>query len=704
MSRHTQTQMIDQLAKTIKYSFLIGFMAILTSRSPATWAGPSSEAEVTILHTNDLHSQFHERTYPFRIGGVARLKTAIENLRKSHRHTTLVDGGDWSEGSVYYTLGAGAESIRMMDHLGYDFAVVGNHDWLNGPDSLLDGLKLANPRTKFLSYNLSVPDSYPRKPEFKEAILPYKIQDYDGYKIAWIGLSTYEYVYDKYFEPIQITNPFTAAANLARELKSKQMVDGVVVLSHNNIKINQKVLETANKLAGQNYIDLIIGAHDHVKLTRPIEVRRLGSGPPAWIVETGMWGSYLGQVDVKLTRGHMELLNYQLIQMDSKIPQDPETLERVSQLDAQIEGKYGKEFDDVIGESQIDFGNTGVENLMGDFVTDCYRNETGAQLSIESTRFIYDAIHPGPIRAADVFNLVPPVYNPKTEKTWTLKTLPIKGSTLKWLLYFLFATKKVSSYGLINISGMRFRYDPLFKFISEFDPSDPGRLAADFQRGPGNGFMGIESIPVVKEIQILDSNSQFQPLKGSNLYTLATGGGLVEGIKMFNARLWSIIPLDGMQDTGKENWRVLADQIRARSPLRANNVTVGDRIRTIQENIGIYPVDVTWTPKEQVRGGWRAEIHARIRNYGETTSKIGPQVRLLLNKNRSDLSIAPNYDEDKIIHTLEKIEPGGFQDLAWEVLMPEVEGAFPVTIRITGAEKEVNTTNHEATVWLRKDS
>lgn len=682
------------------FLFLVCFSLPLTQAH----AGAESGVEVTILHTNDLHSHFRETSYPFKMGGLARIKTAIDTIRQGQQYTAVVDAGDWSEGSIYYTAGVGRESVRMLDHIGYDFAVVGNHDWLNGPDTLLDAIRLAQPRTRFLAYNLDIPDQYPRKEEFQRTVLPYSISDYGGYKIGWIGLSTYEWVYDRFFQPIKITNPFTAAAGLARYLKNEMGVDGVIVLSHNSIKMNQLIIRAANELGVQNYIDLVIGAHDHIKLTRPVEVRRLVGGPAAWIVETGMGGSYLGQVKVRLTRGHVELENYQLIQMDSRIQEDQETLERVENLERQIEGKFGPIFDDVVGESHVDFTGMGVENLMGDFIADCYRSETGADLAIESNRFVYNPIRPGKVTYADTFNAVPPIYSAESGKTWTTQTFPMKGSTLKWLLYFLFGSKKLSSYGLVNVSGLKFKYDPLFatKFANEADEfEEPTNLADDLRFAQTGQIMGAESIPVVTDIRIQDSSGIDQPLHPSAHYTVATGGGLIEAIQFINKKLWTIIPLDGLKDTGKENWKVLANQIRARSPLTVDKVTVGDRIRTTQPNLGIYPLDVSWAPLEFTRAGRLAQVRAKIRNYGATRSEKGPTVKLLINKNRSDLSIDPDYLENPKIYSLSEIEPGDFQEVSWQVVLPEVEGAYPVTLRILGADREVNTTNHETTVWLR---
>src|SRR6476661_8352865 len=83
--------------------------------------------QISIFHTNDLHSRFRTEKGPLRLGGIARLKTKLDQLRKDQPLSVLVDGGDWSEGTIYYTEGAGTSAIQMMDALGYDAAVIGNH-------------------------------------------------------------------------------------------------------------------------------------------------------------------------------------------------------------------------------------------------------------------------------------------------------------------------------------------------------------------------------------------------------------------------------------------------------------------------------------------------------------------------------------------------------------------------------------------------
>jgi 5'-nucleotidase len=207
---------VKRIQLILAFSLLFG--------SLSTWAGkPNPEPSVapktlTIFHTNDLHSHFRPNPQPPFLGGVARLKTLVQRLRREHPHSLLIDGGDWAEGHVYYLADAGAASIQIMEEIGYDAAVVGNHDWMNGPDQLLNALQVANERVKYVSANLDF-DDYSRKRELMEKVLPYSIHEVNGIRVGVIGLSTFELIYDQYFQPVKITEPFLRTRRLAARLK-----------------------------------------------------------------------------------------------------------------------------------------------------------------------------------------------------------------------------------------------------------------------------------------------------------------------------------------------------------------------------------------------------------------------------------------------------------------------------------------------------
>ena len=107
-------------------------LALLLAMGCIPWGAAADAQEVTILFTHDLHSHF----LPQRAedggesGGYARLKTAIDAEKAAHPDALLVDGGDFSIGSLIQTLyTTQAAELRTMGALGYDAATIGNHEF-----------------------------------------------------------------------------------------------------------------------------------------------------------------------------------------------------------------------------------------------------------------------------------------------------------------------------------------------------------------------------------------------------------------------------------------------------------------------------------------------------------------------------------------------------------------------------------------------
>jgi 2',3'-cyclic-nucleotide 2'-phosphodiesterase (5'-nucleotidase family) len=678
----------------------------------------AADQQLTILHTNDIHSHFRENTGPLHLGGLARIKTAIDQIRRNHTNTLLVDGGDWSEGDIYYTQGAGAESIRMMDRMSYDVAVIGNHDWINGPDVLLDSIRQAEAQVPFVSANLTT-SGYIREQEFNTRILPYVIKNQNGVKIAFIGISTYEFIFDQFFAPIKITEPFFYTRKLAAQLKSEGKADIVIVLSHNSIWVNQGILKIAPD------VDLIIGGHDHKKLTEPQVVTR-SDGTEAWVVETGCWGEFLGQVDLSIDdHKKVKLLNYRLIQIDSRFPEDPEILNEIGKIEAKIETRLGPIFSDKIGESEVNLERHGQNAGIGNLIADAYFHTTGADFAMESTRFIYGELHPGIIRTVDAYNANPAIYDPLTEKSWSVKILPIRGKTLKWFLYALYASQKVSSFDLLNVSGLHFVYDPIFSpSVPEADwensklyyhlgdglrkgwtdslPEDPFSFAA---LGGAAGHFKSKSIPTVASITI-----QGRPLEPDKIYRVATGGGLITGLRNYNAYSPFPISLEGLEDTGLENWRVLADYIHANTPLTQTNVPIENRIQTLKPDVAIFYEDIQFqllkTTAGELKGRQKnlitAKILVHIKNYGAMQlPEKGSHIRLFLNENGHNHGINPKLVELGIPIIIKGLKPNEEQLVSWDVTLPFQSAPYEITAKIDGNLPQVHLNNLEATRWFK---
>ena len=95
-------------------------------------AAGDPDREVTVLFTHDLHSHFLPQTTGDggESGGYARLKSAIDAEKEVHPDALLLDGGDFSIGSLIQTLyTTQAAELRTMGALGYDATTIGNHEF-----------------------------------------------------------------------------------------------------------------------------------------------------------------------------------------------------------------------------------------------------------------------------------------------------------------------------------------------------------------------------------------------------------------------------------------------------------------------------------------------------------------------------------------------------------------------------------------------
>ena len=80
------------------------------------------EKLITILHTNDTHSQIDplpptDGEYPDK-GGVARRATLVKRIRKENPNMLLIDAGDVFQGTPYFNFYKGEVEYKSMSLIG----------------------------------------------------------------------------------------------------------------------------------------------------------------------------------------------------------------------------------------------------------------------------------------------------------------------------------------------------------------------------------------------------------------------------------------------------------------------------------------------------------------------------------------------------------------------------------------------------------
>ena len=249
---------------------------------------------LVILHTNDTHSHIDPvKAGPEAgLGGVIERAAYIDSVRAAvgERNLLLVDAGDFSQGSSYFTILKGDLEVEVMNAMGYDVSALGNHEFDNGSEDLARRLSKAKFDVVCANYDFS-------GSRLGKLVKPYTVVRKAGRKIGIIGLLVdVTKVVDKsvagelkYMDPAETVNRYSAI------LKEKGC-DLVIVLSHLGI---EKSDFTDIRLAEASHdVDMIIGGHSHTFLEEPVYVKD-ADGDDVMIVTDGCWGLYVGKLEVE---------------------------------------------------------------------------------------------------------------------------------------------------------------------------------------------------------------------------------------------------------------------------------------------------------------------------------------------------------------------------------------------------------------------
>lgn len=255
------------------------------------WACTPKADHLTILHTNDTHSQVEPKANGQ--GGYARRMGVIAQEREADKNLLLVDAGDFCQGTPYFNFYHGRVEIDAMNRMGYDAATLGNHEFDNGLDTLAAVLKTAKFPIVCANYDFT-------GTAMEGMTRPYTIIRKGGLKIGILGLGCDPkgLIADKNFLPAKYLEPYEAAQKAADELRGKGC-DIVVCLSHMGTygKAEEDVCDV--QLAkNTRSIDLVIGGHTH-KLYDNLRVPNL-DGDSIPVCQMGKAGAYLGKIVLHL--------------------------------------------------------------------------------------------------------------------------------------------------------------------------------------------------------------------------------------------------------------------------------------------------------------------------------------------------------------------------------------------------------------------
>ena len=257
------------------------------------FSNTSELKQLTILHTNDMHSHIH----PFEsgrnkgVGGMAQRATIIKQIRDEGNQVLLLDAGDIFQGTPYFNTYGGELEFKLMSEMGYDASTIGNHDFDNGLDGLAN--QLPHAKFPFIVSNYDFSDT-----EMHNKYLKYKVFNKGGIKVGvfGIGIELDGLVPKNLYGNTLYQNPIERANYYSNHLRYYLGCDLVICLSHLGFKYKTKKISDKLLASNTNNIDLIIGGHTHTFLNEPVIVRNMDK-KNVQIVQVGWAGINIGRID-----------------------------------------------------------------------------------------------------------------------------------------------------------------------------------------------------------------------------------------------------------------------------------------------------------------------------------------------------------------------------------------------------------------------
>ena len=407
-------------------SILLLIALVLTLALPASASEQSQQA--TILFTHDLHSHLlpavDENGGEY--GGYARLMTLIRQQKEQYPDAILVDGGDFSMGSLFQTAyPTSAIELRMMGEMGYDATTLGNHEFDYLPKGFASMLNVASQyQTPAIVDANYWPGSHEDAELVTDAMTNYGVKDYillerGGIHYAIFGLVGYDSDACAPNSGMILEDPAEAARQTVdqavADCKATYGVEPIVIaLSHSGTSDDGKGedYELAKAVQG---IDLIISGHTHTTLHEPIQVN------DTWIVSAGEYGRYLGVVQMeRKSDGSAVLTDYELVPVDEAVEEQPDIAVLVEGFKADVEQNYLSDydmtFDQVLTFNSFEFDNVDAvydyahESTLGNLFSDAYRKAASEALgyqvdvALTASGVIRETIPIGHVTVSDIFN------------------------------------------------------------------------------------------------------------------------------------------------------------------------------------------------------------------------------------------------------------------------------------------------------------
>jgi len=423
-----------------KYSFvktilLLTSIALITSFIACSQQG---RHKITIMHTNDIHGHFLSEPATWidgrpEVGGFTALDYYVQEVRDKSENSLLFDAGDLMTGNLIcnmeYENVEGGALIEMMNMIGYDGMVIGNHEFDNQAENVRGLVELS----EFPMICANLVDS--GGIGFLDN--KYHLYNVSGLKVGVIGVTYHEMVgmaKKDNLDGFHSLDPAPIINEIVDEIDPK--TDLIIVLSHLGYDND---IELAGNLSN---VDVIIGGHSHTRLKEPEKVNNI------LIVQAGSKCQNLGRLDLIIAGDTIQSYNGQLITL---LAEKTSTNQKLISFADSFEVVIDEQFGQVIGYLEVDWVPAyRDESNVGNWLCDVMREKTGADIALLNSGGIRKRIPEGPVTLIDIAEMLP------FENY--VQTFSCSGSDLMKIVQENADAQANETHGILQISGLKYKW------------------------------------------------------------------------------------------------------------------------------------------------------------------------------------------------------------------------------------------------------
>ena len=450
--------------------------------------------QIDVLFTHDTHSHLDSFSTIVNgeqkeVGGFAKIKTLINEKKKEDPDTLILDGGDFSMGTLIQTVyDTEAAELRMLGYLGYDVTTFGNHEFDYRSQGLANMLKAAKSSGETLPEIVVCNvdwDSMEKaglndgQKQIQSAFETYGVKDYvmvqkGDVKIAVVGVFGKDALECAPTCELSFKDPVEAVKKTVEEIKKNEEADMIACVSHGGTWEDESKSEDELLAKAVPDLDLIISGHTHSELQKAI---RHGN---TYIVSCGEYGRNLGSLSMtQNSDGRWNLSAYELISVSENVKADKATQERIDALMDTVDTNYLADFGytrkEVLAQNDVEFnsleemGTEHKELNLGDIMADAYvyavenseyYDGDPVDVAVVPSGTVRDTYTKGDITVEDVYNSFSLGIGKDGVAGYPLINAYLTGKELKLVAEVDASISDFMTTARLYCSGLNFTYNP----------------------------------------------------------------------------------------------------------------------------------------------------------------------------------------------------------------------------------------------------